>query len=156
MNTVEQNKAIVRKLIEQAFPQGDLAYMRQVVAKEAVTHRAGFAALYRATGASIPPKGNLLQWVEQGWSQLQQALGEQTVEVYEVIGEGNQVMIRFHMTALHKGEFAGAKATHRRVEWDEIASIRFGDDGKISDLWFMCEEMRLASEIGYVLSHQEG
>lgn len=78
MNSIEQNKAIVCKLIEHAFPQGDLAYMRQVVSKEAVTHRVGLPLCIRRLGANILPKGNLLQWVKQGWSQLQQALGEQT------------------------------------------------------------------------------
>ncbi len=60
-----QYKAIAEKLIAKAFPQGDLNYMKTVVAADAVTHRAGFAALYGATGAIIPEKVNLLEWVEK-------------------------------------------------------------------------------------------
>ena len=83
--TTAQYKAIAEKLIAEAFPQGDLDYMKTVAA-DAVTHRAGFAALYGATGASIPEKGNLLEWVEKGWSQLQAALGAQTVAIRPASG----------------------------------------------------------------------
>lgn len=128
--TTAQYKAIAEKLIAEAFPQGDLDYMKTVVAADAVTHRAGFAALYGATGASIPEKGNLLEWVEKGWSQLQAALGAQTVAIHHVVAEGNQVMLQYHMTVLHQGDSAGAPATHKRVEWDEVSVITFGADAQ--------------------------
>ena len=74
------------------------------------------------------------------------------MSIRHVVAEGNQVMLQYHMTALHQGNFASAPATHKRVEWDEVSVITFGADGKISDLWFMCEEMRLTTEIGYRLA----
>lgn len=47
------------------------------------------------------------------------------------------------MTALHSGNFGGADATNRRVDWDEA--------GKITDMWYLVEEMKVATELGYQL-----
>jgi len=58
-------------------------------------------------------------------------------------------MLMYHMSALHSGTFAGAPATGKRVEWDEIGVLHFNDEGKITDLWFMCQELCLAEQIGY-------
>lgn len=148
-------KEITVKLLTEAFPKGNIEYMREVVTTDAVTHRAGFAALYAATGATIPKKGNLLEWVEKGWSVLQAALSDQNAVIHNIVSEGNKVIAHFHMSALHKGDFAGAPATNKRVEWDEISILTFNEEGKITDLWFMCEEMSLATQIGYNLKLKE-
>lgn len=62
------------------------------------------------------------------------------------------VWVQYHMTAVHRGEFVGVPATDRRVEWDEVAIGRFGTDGKIVDLWFMCEELKMALQLGFTLN----
>ncbi|WP_425247822.1 ester cyclase [Streptomyces sp. NEAU-NA10] len=53
--------------------------------------------------------------------------------------------------ALHSGTFAGAPASGKRVEWDEIGVLHFDDEGRITDLWFMCQELSLAEQIGYTM-----
>jgi hypothetical protein len=35
------------------------------------------------------------------------------------------------------------------VEWDEIGVLHFDDVGKITDLWFMRQELSLAEQLGY-------
>lgn len=62
-NSMELNekKKIVIKLLVEALPSGNIDYFRKVVSPRCVTNRAGFAALYAATGDPIPQRGNFLQ-----------------------------------------------------------------------------------------------
>ncbi|MFF2444326.1 ester cyclase [Priestia megaterium] len=151
MNKLENNKEIVNKFITEALPNNDIDYVRQVVSKDAVTHRAGFAALYEATGDAIPKKGNFLEWMEKGWDVLHSALSDQKVEMKHVVAEGNKVIAQFHYYVTHKGTFVGMPATNKRIEWDEVGIFEFNDDGQITDMWYMCEEIKLAMEVGFKL-----
>ncbi|MCK4141952.1 ester cyclase [Ralstonia pseudosolanacearum] len=149
--TTTRNKEAMRDLIADWMPNGRFDKIRSIIAPECVTRRAGFANLYGARNDAIPEKGNFLEWLEAGWKPLSEALGEQHVAVHEVIGEGNAVWAHYHMTVLHRGQFVGVPATGRTVEWDEVAIAHFGPDGKIVDLWFMCEELKLALQLGFTL-----
>lgn len=148
-NTIQRNIATTRQLLEDAMPQGDFDAMRSLVTADAPIRRAGFADLYALTGATIPQSGNFVEWLEMGWKVLSGALTDITGEMRDIVGNGDTVIIMFRMTALHSGTFAGAPATGKRVEWDEIGVLHFNDEGKITDLWFMCQELSLAAQIGY-------
>lgn len=53
---LKEKKDIVIRLLADALPAGDISYVRSVVSHDCVTNRAGFAALYAATGDPIPQK----------------------------------------------------------------------------------------------------
>ena len=148
---LKEKKDIVIRLLADALPAGDISYVRSVVSHDCVTNRAGFTALYAATGDPIPQKGNFLQWMETGWAPLSAALGDQKVEMQNVVAEGNKVMAQYHYSVLHKGTFCGKPATDKRIEWDEVAIINFDDKGMITEMWYMCEELKLALELGFKL-----
>lgn len=128
-----------------------MEFIKKVVSPDCITHRAGFAALYAVTSDIIPQKGNFLEWVETGWKPLSEALGEQKVTIEHIVEDGNTVIAQYHYSVLHKGTFVGKSATNKRVEWDEVAVIKFGTDGKITDMWYMCEELKLALQLGFEL-----
>ncbi|MRH72027.1 hypothetical protein GIX77_04170 [Lactobacillus reuteri] len=151
MNDLMKNKETAIKFLTEALPHNDVEYVKSVITPETVTHRAGFAALYDATGFPIAKDGNFLDWVENGWSILHGALTDQHVEVKHVVSEGNKVILQFHYNVKHTGEFAGMPATGKRIEWDEVAILEFNDQGKITEMWYMCEEMKVATELGYHL-----
>ncbi|MFC9502034.1 ester cyclase [Streptomyces sp. NPDC057002] len=145
----ERNIATAKQLLEEAMPHLDWDLMRSLVTPDAPITRAGFADLYAATGDGIPQSGNFIEWLESGWKKLSEGLSDKTSRAQDVVASGNTVMMKFHMTALHSGTFAGAPATGRRVEWDEITVLHFNDQGKITDMWYMCQELGLARQIGY-------
>ncbi|MFD5951533.1 ester cyclase [Streptomyces collinus] len=136
-------------LLQDAMPKGDFDLIRSLVTPDAPIRRAGFADLYALTGDAIPQSGNFVEWLEAGWKVLSGALTDQTAEARDIVASGNTVMLQYRMTALHSGTFAGAPATGKRVEWEEIGVLHFDDEGKITDLWFMCQELSLAEQIGY-------
>lgn len=152
MTNLAENKHVVEKLLTKALPNNDVDYVQKVITPSTVTHRAGFAALYDATGFPIPKDGNFMDWMKNGWSVLHNALSNQKVEMKHIVAEGNQVIAQFHYYATHNDDFAGMPGTGKRVEWDEVGIFNFNEKGKITEMWYMCEEMKLATEIGYKLS----
>lgn len=148
---VQRNKETFRQLIEEAMPNGQLDIIKNMVTKDCVTLRAGFANLYNALGDAIPERGNFLEWLASGWEPLSEALGDQQMKVDHIVGDGNVVMMKWKMKILHKGNFVGAPATNKIIEWEEIGIAHFNTEGKIETLWFMCEELKLAINIGYKL-----
>ena len=113
--------------------------MRQFLTPDATINRAGFADLYNLTADSIPQQGK-------------SALTEQTAQTTDVIASADTIIMKYRMTALHSGTFAGAPPTNKRVHWEEIAVLHFNDEGKCTDGWFMCQELSLAQQIGYNLN----
>lgn len=77
------------------------------------------------------------------------------MEVDELGGEGDTAMIHYRMIVVHSGEFVGIPATGRTIEWEEVAVARFAPDGKITDLWFMCEELKMARSLGLELTETD-
>ncbi|MFJ9711717.1 ester cyclase [Streptomyces sp. NPDC101234] len=148
-STAQRNLDNTLLLLQDAMPNGDFDLIRSLVTPDAPIRRAGFADLYALTGDAIPQGGNFVEWLETGWKVLSGVLTDQTAQARDIVASGNTVMLQFHMSALHTGTFAGAPATGKRVEWDEIGVLHFDDDGKITDLWFMCQELGLAEQLGY-------
>ncbi|MFF8911186.1 ester cyclase [Streptomyces olivaceoviridis] len=149
--TAKRNTATAKKLLEDAMPNLDWDLIRSLVTPDAPITRAGFADIYAATGTDIPQSGNFIEWLETGWKKLSEGLSDKTSKATDVVANGNTVLMKFHMTALHSGAFGGAPATGKRVEWDEITVLHFNDEGKITDMWYMCQELGLARQLGYEL-----
>ncbi|MFC8146441.1 ester cyclase [Streptomyces paradoxus] len=147
----ERNMATTKKLLEDAMPNLDWDLMRSLVTPDAMLTRAGFADIYEATGDAIPQKANFIEWLQSGWKPLTDALSDMKGEAKDIVASGNTVMMKFRLEATHSGTFAGAPATGKRVGWDEITVIHFNDEGKITEMWYMCQELSLAQQIGYKL-----
>lgn len=151
MDKLQRNIANAKLLLEDAMPNQNYALMNQLLTPEATINRAGFADLYNLTGDSIPQKGNFVEWLKSGWKPLSSALTEQTAQTTDVVASEDTVIMKYRMTALHSGTFAGAPPTNKRVHWEEISVLHFNDEGTCTDGWFMCQELSLASQIGYKL-----
>lgn len=149
MNNTEKNIKNAKLLLEDAMPNQNYELMRQLVTEDSKITRAGFADIYAMTEASIPTSGNFISWLESGWKVLSEGLSDQNSETTDQVASENTVILKYHMTALHSGTFSKAPATNKRVKWDEIAVLHFNDENKIVDMWFMCQELSLARQIGY-------
>lgn len=154
-NVAERNKENAIRLLGDAMPNQNYELMAELMTADATIERAGFADIYGATNGDIPPKGNFREWLKAGWEKLSSALTDQTSVVTDIFASESGVMMKFHMTALHTGTFSGAPATGKRVEWDEISLLHFNEEGKITDAWFMCQELNLARQIGYEVALKE-
>jgi predicted ester cyclase len=90
--STEENKHLVRRLVEEAVGRRDLAVLGEIAAGE-------FAQRAR-------------DWV----SPFQSAFPDFEMEIVALIAEGDRVVGHFHCSGTHTGEWLGVPATGRRFE----------------------------------------
>ena len=118
----EENKAVVRRFVEEVFVQHDPSNIEELVSNESLRQMAP------GTVQAFPDI-------------------EMTVE--HLIAEGDIVAVRVSAAGTHKGEFRGIPATGRR--WEATASAWYQvRDGKISDFWVNWDWLAIMEAIGAV------
>jgi predicted ester cyclase len=109
--SAEENKLLVRRLVDEAVRERNLEVLGQIAA-------GGFAEIAR-------------RWV----SPFQSAFPDFEMEIVDLIAEGEQVVARFKCSGTHLGEWLGVPATGRRFEnVDEIYIFRVHDGRLVSAL----------------------
>ena len=109
--SVEDNKLLVRRLVQEAVSERNLDVLGEIAARE-------FAEVAR-------------RWV----SPFQSAFPDFEMEIVDLIAEGEQVVARFRCSGTHLGEWLGVPATGRRFEnVEEIYVFRVLGDKLVSAL----------------------
>jgi predicted ester cyclase len=90
--SVEDNKLLVRRLVDEAVGEGNLDVVDELAAGE-------FAEVAK-------------RWVRP----FRSAFPDFEMEIVELIGEGDRVVARFRCSGTHRGEWLGVPATGRRFE----------------------------------------
>ena len=99
--STEANKAIIRRLFEEAFGQGNLDMLDEIIAPNQVN--GGPGAL---PGMPSGPEGNKMLL-----SAYRNAFPDLHFTIEEQIAEGNTVVTRWTAQGTHKGELAGLPPT---------------------------------------------
>ena len=107
----DENKLLVRRLVDEAVREGNLDVLDEIAAGE-------FAEIAK-------------RWV----TPFQSAFPDFEMEIVDLIAEGEQVVARFKCSGTHLGEWLGVPATGRRFESvDEIYIFRVQDGRLVSAL----------------------
>jgi steroid delta-isomerase-like uncharacterized protein len=105
--SVEHNKLLVRRLVEEAVAARNLDVLDQVAAGE-------FAQIAR-------------RWV----SPFQSAFPDFEMDIVDLIAEGDKVVARFKCSGTHRGEWLGVPATGQRFENVDEIYIFCVQDGRL-------------------------
>lgn len=134
---LERNKRNVRRVHEEAFGEGRLEVVDEVVAPDAVDHHV-FA------GASDFPaamKGVILA--------LRAAMPDLRHTVEDVIAEGDRVAVRVVMTGTHTGDpLFGVPASGRSVNVEQYHILQFDDRGLAVQHWGHVGADELMRQVG--------
>ncbi|ARP71864.1 ester cyclase [Streptomyces pluripotens] len=68
--------------------------------------------------------------------------------VEDVLAQGDQACARWTWNATHTGDFLGIGATGKRVTMTGMTLFRFGDEGKIAELWWQHDQLGLMQQLG--------
>ncbi|MFD7994436.1 ester cyclase [Streptomyces mexicanus] len=68
--------------------------------------------------------------------------------VEDVLAQDDRACARWSWSATHKGEFLGIAPTGRRVTMTGMTLVRFGDNGKIAELWWQHDQLGLLQQLG--------
>lgn len=134
--STEQNKAIVREMFA-AVNASDLERAVALVTDDMTVHtqvpgipagREGFRAFMAVFFTAFP---------------------EQSVEVHELVAEGDRVLARHTHHAVHGGEFAGLPPTGIKATVDGLELFRLRD-GKIAEMWHHDDLLGLMQQLGAI------
>jgi len=132
--TIDQNKQVVIKFNKEFFEYANTGITKELLAPTFVNHTAPPNA---PTDASV-----MIQFVtgfHKGFSNV-------SIQIEEVIGEGEKVSLRKTIRATHTGEFMGKAATGKTVEMNVI-EIDVLKDGKITDHWSKNDFMQVVQNL---------
>jgi predicted ester cyclase len=121
MSTTEENKATVRRFMEEAFGEGKPELVDELLAPNFVRYDP-YIEVGEVRGTQTV-KDNIV-WFHT-------ALADLFCIVEEQVAEGEKVVSRWRLGGTHRGEFFGVGPTGNRVEFTGTQIDRFDESGKI-------------------------
>ena len=137
--STEANKAIIRRLFEEAFGKGNLAVLDEIIAAEQVN--GGPGAL---PGMPPGPEGNkmLITGYRNAFPDIHFTIDEQ-------VAEGNTVATRWTAHGTHNGELAGLPPTGKTATVVGMGIDRV-ENGKIVESWGLFDQFGMLQQLGVI------
>ena len=142
---LERNKASVVRLKKSQGTPEQKAVEAELLAPNFKRLRAGshnFAT--NAEGQGFPSTG----------VNLRAAFPDRVDVIEEIIAEDDRVGLLFRLTGTHQGNFFGIPATGRKVDVYEAGIYRL-TEGKVSEAWFMLDELGMLLQLGATLPERK-
>jgi len=121
----EENKDKVRRLVEEAFGQGKLEVVDEVLGPDFVCYDPNSEA------GEIRGADTIRGEIEY----FRNAVPDLTYTVVDQVAEGDKVVTRYMASGTHQGEFFGVPGTGNRIEMSGIQIDRFDESGKMVEEW---------------------
>ena len=135
--SVEHNKALVRRLYEEAFNKGNLAVVDEILAPTYIRHGL-------APGAPPGPEST-----KQVFTMMRTAFPDLRITVEDMVGEGDKVVARMIVRGTHQGEYMGIAPTGKQVTVTTIGIYRFAGS-KLEEAWIQMDELGMLQQLGVV------
>ncbi len=135
--SIEQNKAIARRSVEEAWGKGSLAVIDELVANEFVWHW--------APPGVAPDREGYKQLVTMNFA----AFADVYCTIEDVVVEGDKVAVRWTWGGTHKGEYIGIAPTGKQVTLTGISIVRIVGD-KIVEEWGEMDNLGMMQQLGVV------
>jgi predicted ester cyclase len=104
--SAEANKAIIHRLVEEVYNEGNLEVADELVAHDVYNHLAVPDYQHGVEGFK-----HVIEWVR--------SIGRDTrYEIDDIIAEGDRVAVRITVSGTHTGELRGIPPTGKRVSVD--------------------------------------
>ncbi|HEU4370054.1 MAG TPA: ester cyclase [Methylomirabilota bacterium] len=133
--SVEENKAVIRRLYDEVFVNWDLGVVDELIGSEFVGHEM----------PPETPRGPA--GFKQFYGRLRLAFPDLRYGVHDVIAEGDKVVVRWSWTCTHKGPFMGVAATGKRATVTGMAIYRVVS-GKCVERWVELRLLDLLQQLG--------
>jgi steroid delta-isomerase-like uncharacterized protein len=132
--TTDQNKALYRRYIEDAFNQGRLDVLDELLSPSYVFRDA-------PPGAPSGPES-----VKQVVTMFRTAFPDLHITLDELVAEGDKVCARATTRGTHRGTFMGIAATGKSVTMTGMTMVRIVD-GRLVESWVKNDVMGLLATL---------
>ena len=133
--SVEQNKAIAMRVVDEAQSQHRLEVVDELFAADFVDH---------CVPPGLPPDR---EGVKMQFGMFFAAFPDLKVVVDDQVAEGDTVVTRKTFHGTHAGELMGIPPSGRKIAFEVIDILRVRD-GKITDHWNVVDQLGLLRQIG--------
>ena len=111
--SVEENRALIQRFVEEVFNHGNLDVVDDIYAPDYVGHTAG------SPEQTLGPEG-VREFVEL----YRSAFPDLHTTIEDIVAEGDKVAYRWTAVGTHRGEFLGFAPSNNRVELTGITIDR--------------------------------
>ena len=133
----EENKATLRKLIEEGFVKGNIGVVDELVGANIIDH------------SPMPGQAPGPQGLKDAMSMFHGAFPDLQVTIEDMIAEGEKVVARVTTRGTHQGEFMGIQATNKKIEIGEMHIVRFAG-GKMVEHWGQEDGLGMMQQLGVI------
>ena len=134
---LEENRALVRLLLEDDVSRGDVAVQERIIHPDFVDH------------TNPPGMQHGLEGHQAIVSLFRAAFPDQWWQIEDLIAEGDKVVARTTMTGTHLGDFFGIAPTGKRVTLQGVHIVRIAD-GRIAEHWGSNDDLGLMRQLGAI------
>ena len=135
--SAEQNKALVRRFVEEVQSRGNIDALDEICSPEFVNH-------------SAPPRvPTNCEGVKQLTAMFRQAFPDSYFTIEDMMAEGEKVATRKTFHGTHQGEFMGILPTGQQVSMGLIDIVRIAD-GRVVEHWSMGDNLGMMQQLGIV------
>jgi predicted ester cyclase len=135
--SIEKNKALVRRFVDQVQSAGDIDAVEELCSPEFVNHSAP---------PGVPPD---CEGVKQLTVMFRRAFPDSYFTVEDMIAEGEKVVTRKTFHGTHEGEFMGIAPSSRSVSMGLIDIVRVSE-GRVVEHWSMGDNLGLMQQLGVI------
>ena len=136
--STENNKALIRRVYEEAINQGNLALFDDLVSSDYVLHDPNYPQPVR--GAE-----GLKQYIQV----FRTAYPDLHFTIEDIIGEGDTVAVRQTSRGTHRGELFGIPPTGKQPTVTGMTYHRFVN-GKLVERWVNYDGLGMLQQLGVV------
>ena len=136
--STEQNKALVRRLVEEVLNQGNMSVIDELFSPDFVEHE--------KLPPEIPPGREAPKVM---FTMLRSAFPDFKATIEHLIAEGDKVVLSMTWTGTQKGEFMGVPPTGKSISIGVIDIIRLAE-GKFVEHWGIMDSMALMQQLGAI------
>ena len=135
--STEDNKAIVRRYLEEAWNQGTVGILDELMAPTYARYMSGQASPLNREGQ------------KQRITTFRRALPDLHLTIEDLIAEGDKVVFRITIRGTQQGTLMGIPPTGKQVSLTAIDIARVAD-GKIVEHWGQMDTLGLLQQIGAI------
>jgi len=136
--SAEQNKAIIRRLYDEAISKGNLDLIDQLVDPNVVEHD------------ELPPGLTPdREGVKQFFAMFRSAFPDLRFQIEDLLADGDRVAARVTVSGTHRGEFAGLAPTGKEIEISAIDFFRVAN-GKVMEHWGVEDQLGMMQQLGAI------
>jgi steroid delta-isomerase-like uncharacterized protein len=135
---LDNNRAVVRRAVEEIWNKGDLFLVPEVYAPDFVSHQHSHPNMGDVRGL-----GSLQTFL----SEFREAFPDFHDTIDDQVAEGEKVVTRVTSSGTHRGTFMGLQPTNKHVSWMAISIDRI-QDGKIVEEWGSWDMFGMMQQLG--------